>query len=164
MSLIVAENTEAGPRIASDTRVIFPNAERPSHQTGTLKAIALASDVAVCFAGDVAAGLEAVRSCATALQGGMSPTNLGDHVVPWTSSRWSDVEFIVAVGGVKPAIARVTAGHIEADLHVAWIGDQAAFESFQRHQNRWGEQWLPVMQHIPNPDGRWRACRTLLAR
>jgi len=67
VSLVVAEATDDGPRIVSDTRVVFPEGPRSSFKTGTLKAIVVGRYVTICFAGDVLAGLEGVRSFAREL-------------------------------------------------------------------------------------------------
>src|SRR5438105_6934235 len=70
LSLVVAEATDAGPRIVSDTRVVFPEGPRSSFKTGTLKTVIITRDVTICFAGDVIAGLNGVRGFAKELRGG----------------------------------------------------------------------------------------------
>ena len=39
LSLVVAEATDAGPRIVSDTRVVSPEGPKSSFKTGTLKSV-----------------------------------------------------------------------------------------------------------------------------
>jgi hypothetical protein len=70
MSLIVAEQTSEGPRIVSDTRVMLPDGEPASFKTGTLKAVTVSRHFTVCFAGDVVAGLTAIRGFAKQVEAG----------------------------------------------------------------------------------------------
>jgi hypothetical protein len=70
MSLVVAQATEDGPRIVSDTRVGFLDGRRSNFKTGVLKAIVVTREVTVCFAGDVSIGLDGVRCFAKRLRAG----------------------------------------------------------------------------------------------
>jgi hypothetical protein len=53
-----------------------------------------------------------------------------------TSDDRRGVEFLVAIGGVDGELIRIRRGAIERGLQVAWIGDLAGFERFQRERNR----------------------------
>jgi hypothetical protein len=153
MSLVVAQATENGSRIVSDTRVTF-EWKRPTFKTGTLKAIVLSPTVTICFAGDVLAGLEGVRDFAR----GLTETNKFDELLPNLQKRTVDrqrrVEFIVASVAAGSSITRIRDAEIELKLDSAWIGDHDAFERFQeeRHKPLKGFQ-LEMMNQLP-PSGR----------
>lgn len=130
MSLVVVEATENGPRIVSDTRVTFESS-RPSFKTGTLKAIVVSRTAAICFAGDVVAGLDGVRHFAKRILVGATLDELLLELQARTANSTRVAEFLVAIAGEKPTISRVRGGTVERNLHSAWIGDQCAFEHFQ---------------------------------
>jgi hypothetical protein len=136
VSLVVAEATDDGPRIVSDTRVLFPEGPRSSFKTGTLKAIVVARDVTICFAGDVIAGLEGVRGFARGLGEGHSVDDLLPALQEFSSAKRRIVEFIVATGERSSQLRLIHSGVVERALPFAWIGDQLAFERFQRERNR----------------------------
>jgi hypothetical protein len=130
LSLVVAEATTSGPRIVADTHVTFGDMTRSSYKRGTLKAITISRDVTICFAGDVLAGLGAVRSFAAAVRGGSSVGELVPTLQALSSDGRRPVEFIVATRDDLP-LTRIRGGLVEADLRFAWIGEQQAFERFQ---------------------------------
>ena len=132
LSLVVAEATDAGPRIVSDTRVVFPEGPRSSFKTGTLKTVIITRDVTICFAGDVIAGLNGVRGFAKELRGGGPVDDLLLRLQELTSDDQRVVEFIVATGKSTSQLTRIRNGGVERSLGSAWIGDQEGFERFQR--------------------------------
>ena len=136
MSLVVAQVTEDGPRIVSDTRVGFDDARRPTFKTGTLKAIIVARKVTICFAGDVAIGLDGVRRFARRLRVRESLDDLLLDLRNLTSDSRRHVEFIVASAEAGSVLIRVRDGEIERNLHSAWIGDHDAFERFQEQRHK----------------------------
>ena len=99
MSLVVAESTDDGPRIVSDTRVTLPETEagRPSFRRDTLKAIVLSREAVVCFAGDVDRGLRSVREAAVALASGEPPDSLVHILFESIQDTSKEVEFVVAL-------------------------------------------------------------------
>ncbi|HET6771375.1 MAG TPA: hypothetical protein VFH75_07035 [Actinomycetota bacterium] len=135
MSLVVAQATDEGPRIVSDTRVGFPDDRRPSLKTGTLKAVIVAPGVTVCFAGDVGAGLEGVRGFAREVDKGRAVAGLVPRLQELASDDRRPVEFVVARGGGGSQLTRIRNSGTERSLQSAWIGDQDAFERFQQERN-----------------------------
>lgn len=131
MSLIVAKMTETGPCIVSDTRVSYQDGTRSSYRNGTLKAIALSPEIALCFAGDVVKGLECARCAARQLELQIPLDVILRDLRDATLVPLGNVDFIVACQSPQPQIYRIRSGEIESDLHTAWIGDIAAFEFFQ---------------------------------
>jgi hypothetical protein len=149
MSLVVAQATENGPRIVSDTRVTF-EWKRPTFKTGTLKAIVLSPTVTICFAGDVLAGLEGVRDFARAL----TETNKFDELLPNLQKRTvagqRRVEFILASVAAGSSITRIRDAEIERKLDSAWIGDHDAFERFQEERQKPLKEFqLEMMNQLP---------------
>lgn len=136
MSLVVAQATDNGPRIVSDTRVVFPDGSRSSFKTGTLKAIIVARDITICFAGDVLLGLKGVREFARELVNGRLVDDLLPRLQDLASDGRKTVEFIVARGKGSSQLTRIRNNGIECNLHSAWIGDQDGFERFQAERNR----------------------------
>jgi hypothetical protein len=134
MSLIVAQTTESGPSIVSDTRVTF-EWERASFKTGTLKAIIVSPTVTICFAGDVGAGLDGVRNFARHLIAGTGLDDLLPHLQKLTTDQRRSVEFIIASSGAESTLTRIRGGEIEINLLTAWIGDQDGFERFQEERH-----------------------------
>jgi hypothetical protein len=145
MSLVVVQIVDNRPLIVSDTRVAFPDGPRSSFKTGTLKAIIIARDVTICFAGDVSAGLDAVRHFAAEIEAGGPVEGLIPHLQETASNERRVVEFIVAIGGDVPELIRIAGGRGERGLQVAWIGDQNAFEMFQRERHR-PSRWPPEFE------------------
>ena len=133
MSLVVAEATDDGPRIVSDTRVTLPFGQRSNFKTGTLKTIAITREVTISFAGDVDVGLHAVRGFARELKQGRAVANL----LPALQELASDdtVEFIVATGDASSQLTRIRKRGIERSIPYAWVGDQDGFERFQQARN-----------------------------
>jgi hypothetical protein len=150
MSLVVAQATDEGPRIVSDTRVGFFHGQRPNFKTGTLKAIVVTREVTICFAGDVGAGLDGVRHFAKRLRAGDPLDDLLPPLRELTSDGRRRVEFIVASAKPGSMLTRICEGHIEGTLHVAWIGDDAAFERFQEERHKPVDGFrLRMMNQLP---------------
>jgi hypothetical protein len=136
LSLVVAEVTDEGPRIVCDTRVVFPDGQRSRFRTGALKAIVIARDMTISFAGDVVAGLGGVREFARRRAQGHPLIELLLMLRERTSDDRRAAEFLVATGGVGGELIRIRSGTTERSLPVAWIGDQGGFERFQRERSR----------------------------
>jgi hypothetical protein len=131
LSLIVAEATDDGPRIVSDTRVVFPWGKRPSFKTGTLKAVVITRKLTVCFAGDVLTGLAIVREVNFQLNQGRTIEDLLSDLQQQSADSYKPVDFIVAVAGVQSQLTRISQGRIERGMQSAWIGDRDGFDRFQ---------------------------------
>jgi hypothetical protein len=150
MSLVVAQATEDGPRIVSDTRVGFVDARRPSFKTGTLKAIVVTRKVTICFAGDVEVGLDGVRRLARRLRAGEPLDSLLPDLRKLTSGNRRSVEFIVVSAEAGSMLTRVRDGEIERNLHSAWIGDHDGFERFQEERHKPVDRLrLEMMDQLP---------------
>jgi hypothetical protein len=132
MSLIVAKIAECGPCIVADTRVSFRDGTKSSYRNGTLKAIALSPEIALCFAGDVTQGLAGARKINTRLKEGASNDALLKDLAEITAETHGNVDFILALQQPQPQLARIRNGVVEDDLQTAWIGDQDAFDYFQQ--------------------------------
>jgi len=150
MSLVVAEATEEGPRIVSDTRVGYIDGRRSNFKTGTLKAIVLTPEVTICFAGDVGVALDGIRHVAARLQAGESLDDLLPTLRELSSDSRKRVEFIVAKAETGSMLTRIREDQIERTLYLAWIGDQTAFERFQEERHRPLDEFrLQMMNKLP---------------
>lgn len=136
MSLVVAQMTSDGPRIVSDMRVRPPFDQRPSLRLNVLKSIVIAPELAISFAGDVGLGLDCVRKCAEMHGARETLDNIVEVAGAFASKMDDAVEFIVATTLDDHKLIRIGRGGIERDLGATWIGDQAAFESFQSNRHR----------------------------
>lgn len=149
MSLVVAESTPEGPRIVSDTRVFHPG-QRHSYKTGTLKTVVVRRDLTLCFSGQVEGGLEAIRGSAANVYAGGS---IKDSISTLRNrSEALPVEFLVAAEG-QDGLTRIRAGEVEDGLETTWIGDQAAFERFQRARFSLDESQLEAALMAGLPPG-----------
>jgi hypothetical protein len=135
MSLVVAQTIGAGPYIVSDTCVTDPHGRPlPTPKDGTLKAVVVSRDVAICFAGDVKTGTEAVRSFGRAISAGTDVDELLTVLAGVTSTE--DVEFLVAKNQPGASLVRIRCGEVGPGAATAWLGDHAAFERFQEERMR----------------------------
>lgn len=132
MSLVVAQATTNGPRIASDTHFLAPRGRSSTFKDIVLKAIVLREDVCICFAGEIALGLAGARRAAAVLGAGASLDSLPQVLGEFATRGPRMVEFIVASCRPGQQLWRITTAGVEEHLSTAWIGDEAAFEAFQR--------------------------------
>ena len=145
MSLVVAQVTDEGPRIVSDTRVIFRDGRRPRLRTGVLKTIVVSADCTVSFAGDVYRGLSAVREFAR-LKGAGHGIERGIRGLRTAAGESAGaVEFIVASADPAAGLVRIRSSGIERDLIATWIGDCTAFEGFQAGRDKPIHPYLAAM-------------------
>lgn len=151
MSLVVAQSTAQGPRIVSDTHVLFPDSRRTRFESDTLKAVVLNRDLVLCFAGDVAVGLDAVRSFATGLEDGKSLEDLRGELEHTVKAARRGLEFILATFDTAAPLLRITAAGIERDVQMTWIGDQEGYEVFQRARVPQDPVWAEVERALPAP-------------
>ena len=151
MSLVVAQATADGPRIVADTRVTRTDrqAREPGFK-GTLKSVVVRPDAVVCFAGDVVAGLGAVREVARGLQVGETVDGLLPHLQVVASDPRREVEFIVATDQPDSQLTRVRYDSIERNLDSAWTGDHEAFERFQQARHAPVDSgWVELESKLP---------------
>jgi len=134
MSLVVAQTIGLGPYIVSDTRVTDQHG-RPltTLKDGTLKAVVVSGDVAICFAGTVKTGTEAIRRLGQAISAGTDVDELLPLLAGETSAD-DHVEFLVAKNQPGPSLIRIRHGKVEHGASTAWLGDHAAFERFQEER------------------------------
>ena len=135
MSLVVAQVTEEGPRIVSDTRVTFRDERRSSFKAGVLKTVVASREFAISFAGDVGIGLAAVRAFASRVNSGALVEDVERELLQTAIGGPGSVEFIIARAVPNSKLTRIRSSGIERDLLAAWIGDSAAFERFQSVRN-----------------------------
>jgi hypothetical protein len=145
MSLVVAEATEEGARIVSDTRVRYPGLPL-AYKTGTLKTVVLRRDVAVSFVGDVEVGLGAIRQVDADLKADTAPDGVVSTLQDHTARAPDAADFIVAVDGQDWQLTRISGGQLERGLNSAWIGDQRAFERFQRVRHASPDPFRDVLE------------------
>lgn len=114
MSLVVAQKTADGPRIVSDTRVTHPDERRPSFKAGTLKAVVVRRNLTVCFAGEVALGLNSIRELAEALDRyEVDNTDGLLNLLYKRASTTGSVDFLIATAMPDSQLARVLPNSIE---------------------------------------------------
>jgi hypothetical protein len=136
MSLVVAQATDEGPQIVSDTRVSFPDEKSSNFKRGTLKAIIVTRETVICFAGNVNVGLNGVRQFAKAVIAGQPVDNLLPSLLEFASDSQRYAEFIVASAKADSKLTRIRDRKTERELETAWIGDEDGFELFQRGRNK----------------------------
>jgi len=162
MTLVVAQATDDGPRIVSDTRLTFPEDRPPfpprptkGFKAGMLKSIVVQRDTVVCFAGEVDDALEAIRYVARELQHGEPLDGLLPHLqavaqAVASNPRRDDLEFIVATNQPASQLTRVRCNSIERGLDSAWIGNHGAFERFQEARHAAVEpSWAELESKLP---------------
>lgn len=136
MSLVVAQTTEDGPRIVSDTRVGFPNERRSNFKTGSLKTAIIGPNIAVCFAGEKHIGLDGARRFAAGWKDNKDTDALLNELYGLASRSSASADFIVARAESDSELVRISTGGIERNLHTAWIGEKDGFERFQKERNK----------------------------
>ena len=131
MSLIVAQSSPQGPRIVSDTRVEFLNGRQSKIRIGTLKAVPVSPSLAICFAGNVELGLDAIRRSAELVSQGHSRSDVEELLRSSSTVENSSTAFLVTDATTHSQITKIEGGEVEPGLNTAWIGDFDAFEAFQ---------------------------------
>src|SRR6185436_10264657 len=131
MTLVVAQATESGPRIVSDTRVTYHDGRRPSFREDVLKTIVIDSGMAVSFSGNLTAGLDSVRKVAGRWTSGAGVEAVVDDLHQAACSSAGAVDFIGARASAVAPLIRSRNEGIERGLTTTWLGDHHAFERFQ---------------------------------
>jgi hypothetical protein len=136
MSLIVAQMTNDGPRIVSDTWISFPYDAKLNYKKGILKTVIITPEITICFAGNVKVGLGAMRQFANGIRAGQPIDDLIPDLLGSESDHERYTEFIIANTKADSKLIRIRGQKIERELESAWIGDQNGFERFQEERNR----------------------------
>lgn len=138
MTLVVARVTPLGVRVASDMRVIDPNAANPPGFLGaTLKAILLRPTLCIAYAGNVGAAIGAIREVASA---DLSTEDAVRRLLDTHQQSEPKAEFLVAT--LRPPALVAVKDDLAQSSSSAWLGDRDAFEEYQEHYHG-VEQYLP---------------------
>lgn len=128
MSLIIAKIIDSKIQIESDTKISGENLVRNNPIDGRLKALILAHNLVVCYAGDIALGEDAydffIEKAKTRIDWQEYLSYLNEL------SKTNKVDFILAGYSGEPFILKIKNGAIE-QADSAWIGDYSAFKQFQ---------------------------------
>jgi hypothetical protein len=129
VTLVVARIVERHVAIVSDLRVTDPDEIRRGYPYGVLKAIVLAPDLCVAFAGSVDEALDAVTSLPIPASSEAFP-EIAEALAARTRRGRRSAEYLVASSN-PPRLARIRDGIVEQSRST-WIGDLAAFNEYQR--------------------------------
>lgn len=130
MSLIVARKDGPQIIIVSDTKLTYPNHElkrqkqKPSE--GAIKTIILNDHLCVSFAGDV----RHAKNAFLEIQRNDSISEVIEILHKHHDVSSHETEFLLCAGNPFPFIHKIKDGESKK-VESAWIGDQAAFNSFQ---------------------------------
>ena len=129
MTLVVVQQKGAVISAVSDTGVIEHNQKRPFNQQ-VPKICILAPDLAVGFAGQPDLSLSYLQQ----YPAGSNYRETVAYFVERNIESNRQADFIVMFNSPVPKIIRVTDGKASPPVRAAWIGDQSAFEAFQRYR------------------------------
>ena len=131
MTLVVAQKKGAILSVVSDTGVSQNGARLPPDKHMP-KICVLSPDFAVGFAGSPELALEAIA----ALNPSATPPDAIHHFREFHRAKAQSVDFILMFQRPVLRLVRIANGGVSSGLaHTAWIGDQTAFEHFQRRRN-----------------------------
>lgn len=117
--------------VASDLRVTDPFDIERGYPHAVLKAVTVTADLCVAFAGPVDRALDGLHSAAELAR---SPFEAVLARLAALSGTGGESPEFLLVSSKPVRVARCRGGVAEDHLSAAWIGDQAAFEVFQRLQ------------------------------
>jgi hypothetical protein len=126
LTLVVARQIGDEIRILSDSRITDATT-RP--RSGVLKTITLSPTLCVSYAGNVTSALDAIRA---AVATGVADGEVLANQLHEASRGGAHPDFIVATLFPHPRLFRVTCRGVEPDITAAWVGDQRAFDLYQR--------------------------------
>lgn len=130
MSLIVAKILNGKIQIESDTKISGEHVVRNNPVNGRLKALILAHNLTVCYAGDVALAEDAYNFF---IEKSKNKIAWSDYILYLTSlSKTNQVDFILCGYSPQPFILKIVNGKIE-QADSSWIGDKVAFSEFQNY-------------------------------
>jgi hypothetical protein len=130
MSLVIAKIIDGKIQIESDTKISGEHVVRNNPIKGRLKALILAHNLVVCYAGDIALAEDAynffIEKAKTKIDW-QEYLNFLNEI-----SKTKQVDFILTGYTNTPFILKIKNGTIE-ESKTAWIGDYEAFREFQEH-------------------------------
>jgi hypothetical protein len=130
MSLTVAHQLPNDICIVTETKLTDPKGETRAFHEGGLKAILLNRWLCVCLAGNYRVARGAIVSLAPVPEE-YDLKALEDHLLGHQTDHEGEVEFLIA--SLKPlSLSKISKARIERSP-ACWIGDQTAFEAFQRY-------------------------------
>jgi hypothetical protein len=120
-----------GPHLVCDSQLTDVSGERSNpYSAGALKLVILHRGLCVGFAGGHHTARTAILGLAEQIGGGF---DLAEAIRVLTrASRRAEVAFLLAALSPTPALIRIRGGEIEEGLAGSWVGEAAAFDSFQR--------------------------------
>jgi hypothetical protein len=128
LTLVVAQTTALGVRLAADMRVTDPDAARSGFlHSSQLKLILLSPTLCIGYAGNVGAALVAIRDADVA----RGVEAVEQHLLAAHERSGRNVDFVVA--SLRPTrLVAVKEGRAEA-CDSTWLGDSAAFAEYEEH-------------------------------
>lgn len=112
------------------TRVQPPHEARSTYREGTLKAVVISPQFAVCFAGDMGAGLAGVRDAARRAAAGARAEEIVEGLQRAATAAPHHIEFLLAVCGGDWQLAKIDRNGAAQPPSLAWVGDPEGFEAF----------------------------------
>lgn len=150
MTLVVARQTSASRiRVMADTRVTYVDPGivlPPAEARGVLKAVVISPTTCVSFAGRVDYASDAFLALGAPGADTTDHDAVVDVVLHSHRASRGETDFLVASTTPQPRLTRV-ADNTSTDANTqGWIGNQAAFSSYQR---RYAEHAPPSMEGLP---------------
>jgi hypothetical protein len=140
MSLVVARRFGDSVFIVSDTKVTLPSQRQSAPTDGVIKTVILNPNLSVCFAGILEFADAAMHSFDRRESGG-GFERIVDHFFKHHVKSDRLTDFAILFGGPNYRLVKVSDG-IASESQAVWLGDQAAFEVFQRAMT--GQSNLPA--------------------
>lgn len=139
-------------RVIADMRLTDPGEIRRGYPYAVLKNIILSPTTLVAYAGNAELAMSTIRSMKDA-----SIDDLTSGLLDSAERAQNDVDYLLA--NADHGLQRITRRGIEPHTDASWIGDQAAFEAYQRayHQmplpeTMWIEGVSPPRDELPDPE------------
>jgi hypothetical protein len=152
MTLIVGRRSEKSVRFCGDSKITDLEAIRGNYLTGALKVIVLDDDLCVAISGGIETALRAIRDLDArrnaALPEHLSRGDAAEHLRGTAVASGGRVGFLI--GARQPQrLLRIRMTGVEEHDNL-WIGDQDAFEAYQRHRHE--PSWPAVRLSAPTED------------
>jgi hypothetical protein len=131
MTLVVARNLADGPHLVCDSQLTDPWGRRPNpYSSGALKLVILHRGLCVGFDGGDYTARRAILEIAAGLGTGFDLDEVRRILAK--ASRGGTNGFILAALAPATVLMQIRDGTVEAPLSGAWLGEQPAFDAFQR--------------------------------
>jgi hypothetical protein len=131
VTLIVARMLADGPHLVCDSQLTDAAGERLNpYSSGALKLVICGRSLCIGFDGGEYTARRAILEIAAGLRSGFDLAEVRRSLV--LASRGGTSGFIVAALSPGRALIRIRGGHDEGEIPAAWLGEQPAFDSFQR--------------------------------